>query len=261
MGLFDFLKKKKEPKTADTKPETTTATDGYLGDLEKTGIIYELLEVQPSGRDEKWRAAFLENIVEASFCCGDPQLITGPDGFPYFQLFLPEPGTSFQCYVIDRMKDDFLLSEGFGVVINPQSNSADWVLSYGDILNLKLNKAFYTTEATSFFRQQQNGIISKDEEVLIAQPSEQILPQQVRAIIGDILKANGIKNPKVVMMMQRSKDGKDVTQDLVFNITPHDFSNQEEYNNIMRAVSWYLPRHYSFAGMREETFGNGFQPL
>ena len=104
MGLFDLFRKN-EQETETTQPKPTT--NKYLGDLEKTQIIFDLIRVPAEERDEQWQRSFLTNIVEASFRCGDPQVIAGPDGFPYVQLLMPKPNESFQCYVIDHMKDDF----------------------------------------------------------------------------------------------------------------------------------------------------------
>lgn len=262
MGLFDFLKKKEaQPNNNQTEKQDAGIAKPYLGDLNKTGIIFKLIQTPFSERDENWQKEFLLNIGQASFRCADPQIITGPDGFPYFQLFLPEPNKSFQCYAIDKMKDDFLLASGYGVVINPSANSADWVLSYGDILNYHLNQSFYTTEETPFSREQNDEIIPRNEKVMIGQPSETILPKQTRQLIGNFLRANGIINPKILLMMRHRDDGKGVSQDLVFNLTPKDFNNEALYRSVMQTISWYLPRHYSFVGMEEKTLGNGFAPL
>jgi hypothetical protein len=257
MGLFDFFKKKEQPE----KEPAAKNGETYLGDLDKTNMIYHLVKTPPAERDDQWQNTFLQNIAQASFRCGDPQLQTGPDGFPYFQLHLPEPNKSFQCYVIDRMKDDFLLTKGFGVVINPAPNSADWVLSYGDILNFHLNQTFYTTEETPFSKEVTDETISGNEEVMIGQPSEALLPKQARKVIGDFLKMNNVKNPKILLMMRPKKDGPGVSQDLVFNITPKNFDNENTYRNVMRTIGWYLPRHYSFVGMDEKTLGSGFENL
>ncbi|QJD94618.1 hypothetical protein HH214_01395 [Mucilaginibacter robiniae] len=263
MGLFDFLKKKEPQQQTNQQTENAAEqhNEPYLGDLEKTELVYNLVQTPKSERDENWQKAFLQNVIQASFRCGEPQVITGPDGFLYFQLFLPEPNKSFQCYVIDKMKDDFLLSSGFGVVINPTPNSVDWVFSYGDILNLHLNKTFYTTEKTPFSRRVNDETIDKNEKVMIGQPSEAILPQQTRQLLAELLKINGVENPKVLLMMRDKQDGKDSTQDLVFNLTPQTFKTQDEYRSIMQAISWYLPKHYSFVGIDESVFGENFMPL
>ncbi len=259
MGLFDFLKKKdnaNEP-TQQQNPQN----EKYFGDLNKTGEIVNLVKIPHKDRDQNWTHKFLSNLAEASFRCGDPQVVTGPDGLPYFQLFLPEPHRAFQCFVIDRMKDDFLLEEGFGIVINPTEQQPDWVLSYGDILNLHLNKTFYTSDEHSFSKATEEETIEENEEVIIGQPSETLLPQVTRKLLSAFLKMNGIESPKVLLMMRKMANGQGVLQDLVFNVTPYNFKNEEAYRTVMQTLSWYLPRHYSFMGMDEKTMENGFMPL
>ncbi len=264
MGLFDFLKKKEKEQqqiTAPTEKPVQKEDEPYLGDLNKTDILCKLVQTPPNERDEKWQQTFLENIGQASFRCGDPQTVIGPDGFPYFQLFLPEPNQSFQCYVIERMKDDFLLASGVGVVINPTPNSADWVLSCGDLLNLHLNKTFYTTTETLFSRETSDETIAENEKVMIGQPSETVLPKQTRYLIAEFLKMNGVKTPKILLMMRHRQDGNGVSQDIVFNLTPKNFKDENTYRTVMQTISWFLPRHYSFVSMDEQSLGNGFMPL
>lgn len=233
----------------------------YLGDLDKTRQIDVLVKVLQSDRDEIWNQAFLANVTQASFCCGEPQVITGPDGFPYFQLFLPEPNKSFQCYVIENMKDDFLLATGLGVVINPGSDSADWVLSNGDIVNLHLNNSFYTTGQTSFSNRNGVETLTESEEVMVGQPNEKLLPASTRKLLREYLNRIGMPEPKVLLLMRKLKDGTGVSQDLVFNVTPDLFEDEKGYRAVMRTIAWYLPRHYSFVGMSEETLGTDFMPL
>ena len=99
MGLFDILKPQQTSHAP--KPAPAKTLEPYLGDLDKTREIFELVETPHEARDEAWSAAFLSDLSGASFRCGDPQVIQGPDGFPYVQLLLPESGVGFQCYVID----------------------------------------------------------------------------------------------------------------------------------------------------------------
>ena len=206
MGLFDRLKKKStsENVLVDVQPEPNiqpaeTQEKGaelYLGDLEKTRLISELVKTPHSGRVAAWQKEFLQIVSQASFQCGDPQVISGPDGFPYFQLFLPEPNQQFQCYVIDRMKDDFLLNLGYGVVINPVGEQPDWVFTYGDIVNLHVNHIFYTNDETAFSKNAQDEVIQSKEKVLIGQPSEYILPLATRQVLRNFYKGMVLVSPK-----------------------------------------------------------------
>ena len=255
MGLFDFLKPQKPTAAA------PAAKQPYLGDLAKTGEIYQLVGTPPADRDEAWNAAFLANLAAASFRCGDPQVVQGPDGFPYVHLLLPEPGVSFSCYVIERMKDDFLLEQGLGVVIKADDAAPDWVLSYGDILNLHLNQEFYTTAETPFSKKLHDETITAEEKALVGQPAETILPLVTRNVLREFLQSHGIAVPKVLLLMRHQQNETEVSQDLVFNITPKSFADEGTGRAVMQRLTWFLPRHYSIVGMEEASSATGFLPL
>lgn len=266
MGLFDIFKMKSAandavaPNPASNAQVTEPEKVPYLGDLEKTRVISELVKTPHDNRDATWQQTFLDVVSQASFQCGNPQVITGPDGFPYFQVFLPEPNQPFQCYVIDRMKDDFLLNLGYGVVFNPNGAQPDWVFTYGDIVNLHINHVFYTSEKTLFSKNKQDEVIQENEKVLIGQPSEYILPVASRQVISSFLQAQGISTPKVVLMQRKDKVSSEISHDLVFNITPDHFANDDSYRAVMQHLAWFLPRHYSYAGMSESALPE-FEPL
>ena len=236
MGLFDIFKKKEIP-TIDIQQNKTDRSEC---DISKTQIMVELFSVPKMQRDDKWKQSFLEGVQTASFACANPQITIGPDGFPYFTLSTPEPNTSFESFCIRNMKDDFLLERGFGITINPKENSVEWVFSYGDILNLHLNKEFYSTTSNAEIKNEDT--IAKGEEILIAQPSETYLPKEARAVIKKHLQANGIKQPKI-MMICRKVEGV-IVQELAFNIFREDFSSTDQLNHLMLQISWFLPRHY-----------------
>lgn len=262
MGIFDIFKKQAEQPTENEVSNAQAQTkEPYLGDLEKTAIIAQLLHTPYEARDEQWQESFLSNVVTASFRCGDPQIITGPDGMPYFQLFIPEPNKAFQCFVINHMKDDFLLDNGFGVVINPNGQQADWVFSHGDIVNLSLNNTFYTSDDDRFSKTSGNETIKEEEEVMTGQPAENLLPKRTRKIIADYLNANGVAQPKIMLMMRKNPHDGSTTQDIVFNLTPKQFPNEDTYRAIMHTLRWYLPRHYSYVGMEEQNMDRAFMPL
>lgn len=238
--------------------EANSDNQPFLGNLEFTAIIDNLSQVPLAQRDDKWVEALLQHISTASLTCGDPQVIGGPDGFPYFQLHVPEKEKEFQCFVIQNMKDDFLLERGFGVVLHPQKEQPDIVLTYGDIVNYHINKHFFFND-NSFSNQSHSSQIEENEEVLIGDPNETVLPKKSRAVLKDFLAANGINDPKVVLMMRKKDD--DAHRDLVFNITPDMFENEEKYTNVMRAIGWFLPRHYTYLSIKEDTFATHFQAL
>lgn len=236
MGLFDFLKTKSKPTEEATKQNPARPEC----DITKTQITVDLFAVSADQRDDVWRQTFYENVQSASFACGNPQIFNGTDGFPYFILKTPEPHKPFESFCLRNMKDDFLLEKGFGVAINPKDNGVDWVFSYGDIVNLHLNKEFYSKKDS--VELQNVETIKKEGKVLIAQPSESYLPRQTRQILKSFLQSNGVKRPKL-MMVCRTIEGQ-VIQELAFNLFPEDFPSTEHLNYRLQQISWFLPRHY-----------------
>lgn len=287
MGLFDFLKKKNS-NTQDTNklkyntveekedkvinpispatPEPVVSQsispvsapkdvpETYYGDLEKTGILVDLSKVPQEKRNEAWLKSFISNVSLASFKAGDPQVITGPDGFPYFNLLLPEPGETFQCYVIDNMVFDFLATQGLGIVIGANKEQPDWVFTYGDVMNYAVKRDFYNKDNTFFNTEPADNKVTfaSDKEIMVGQPSEFLLPKPTRDVLRGFLNFKGIKEPKVLLMSSNSTDGKQV-QDLVFNFTPKNFSNEDEFRGTVQQMQWFLPRHYSVTFFDEDS--------
>jgi len=233
--------------------------DAYLGNLAHTAIIDQLLRVPREERDDDWVGNFLTHVATASFVCGDPQVIQGPDNFPYFQIFIPEANKPFQCYVLEHMLDDFLLDNGLGIALEPKAGEVEWVLSYGDLLHYSVHRTFAIPNDHLFARGGGGDeTITSDEQVLVGAPSELILPIKARGVIREFLRAQGVQDPKVCLM-DRSNDGKG--QDLVFNLTPWQFETEAHYRAVMQALGWFLPRYYSYTGAEEHTFQTHFLPL
>ncbi|MFD2968606.1 hypothetical protein [Sphingobacterium bambusae] len=249
------LEKIDEAETDDRNPNDVA----YLGNLAHTAVIDQLLRVPREERNDEWVGNFLTHVGTASFVCGDPQVIQGPDNFPYFQLFIPEANKPFQCYVLDHMLDDFLLDNGLGVALEPKAGEVEWVLSYGDLLHYSVHRTFAIPSDHLFGRGGEGDeTITADEQVLVGAPSELILPLKARGVIREFLKAQGIQEPKVCLM-DRSTYGKG--QDLVFNLTPWQFETEAHYRAVMQALGWFLPRYYSYTGAEERTFQSHFLPL
>lgn len=245
-----------ENKTA----EITPASEGkYYGDLEKTAIIHQLTSVPVESRTQDWMMALTHNITHASFRCGEPQVIQGPDGYPYFGLYIPEPGKEFECFVIDKMKDDFLLSQGLGIVLHPDKENPDVVFTYGDVVNYHLNGHFFYND-NSFGAGEKTETIEEDEEVMVGNPDEKTVPAATRSVLRQFFASNGVTNPKIMMMLRKKSEK--MYRDVVFNITPEMFDNQDHFNAVMQAVGWFLPRHYTYLSIEEATIeDNAFTDL
>lgn len=237
----------------------TIKQEQYLGDLEKTIILNQLMLIPFKTRNEKWRDEFLAVISEANLKLGDPEIIMSNDGFPYIQLQTVSTDESFQAYVIEKQLD-IIMDQGFGIVINAQQGQPEWVFSYGDLVNLKLSGRFYT-DTSLFSKLDEQNEISENENILVGQPSEELFPNYLRKHIREFLNFSGVKNPKMMLIARNYKDEKNASQDIVFNITPSQFANEKDFSTIMNTLQWFLPKHYSFFGVDEMTIDNGFQFL
>ncbi|PRD55874.1 hypothetical protein [Sphingobacterium gobiense] len=233
--------------------------DSLLGDLEKTIIINNLMDSPFPERDEQWRDHFLSHIGGANLKLGEPEVAISKDGFPYIQLQTVAAGESFQAFVI-KNELDTILEQGFGVAINADLQQPDWIFSYGDLVNLKLNGSFYT-DKTVFTNPEEYLGIDKDEEILVGQPAEEIFPNFLRRQIREFLQYSGIKNPKIMLIARNYTDEERASQDLVFNIIPTQFPSEKDFNTIMNTIQWFLPKQYSFFGADELAIENGFQSL
>lgn len=252
-----------QPQATATPAETNEAAapteEKYYGDLEKTAIIHQLTSVPVENRTQDWMMALTHHIPNASFRCGEPQVIQGPDGYPYFGLYIPEPGKEFECFVIDKMKDDFLLSQGLGIVLHPDKENPDVVFTYGDVVNYHLNGHFFYND-NSFGAGEKTETIQEDEEVMVGNPDEKTVPTVTRNVLRQFFASNGVTNPKIMMMLR--KKGEKMYRDVVFNITPEMFENQDHFNAVMQAVGWFLPRHYTYLSIDEATIeDNAFTDL
>lgn len=261
MGLFDFLKARQTD-----KPQSAPVISLQQEcDIEKTAVVAELLKVSRAKRDNSWYKSFYENVATASFQCSSPQVLTGPDGFSYFILKTPEPNKPFESFCIKNMTEQFLLHNGWGIVFNPQEDkSADWVFTYGAIVNYHLNKEFssITEEAdTENIEFEKNvGVIKKAEKVMIAQPSESYLPNATKHALKIFLQSKGIKRPKV-MMITSAAEGK-VARKLVLNIHPEDYPVTSKLDYLMQQVGWFLPNNYILVPLSKHSeLASGFHDM
>lgn len=218
-------------------------------DITKTQVMVDLFKIPQEERDDNWHQQFYDNVKTASYASDDPQVFTGPDGFPYFVLRTPEPNKPFESFCINNLKDDFLFENGIGVVLNPGETSIDWVFSYGDMVNLHLNGEFFSRRQAVEIKNEE--VVTSDEDFLVAQPSESYLPKQTRAILKSFLQSIGVEQPKV-MLVSRTVEG-EVIQELAFNIFHEDFETTEILNYRLQQISWFLPRHYIIVSLTRES--------
>ena len=112
-------------------------------DLAKTEELAELFETPRDDRDDAWIARFHATVPDATLMSFPSQVEDGPDGFPYFQMAMPDPGP-VTPFCVTHVLDD-VLDNGFGIVIfgdSSRSAPPEWVFTYGDLLSYSLYGRF-----------------------------------------------------------------------------------------------------------------------
>jgi hypothetical protein len=207
-------------------------------DIQKTAKVDALFSVPFQQRDDGWKKQFFDDVFDASFACGNPQVFHGPDGFPYFQLFTPEPYKAFDSFCICNLLE-YVTENGLGIAFNPRPDGVDWVFSYGDLLCHRLYGAFQVGEIQ---RQPTHTVIQKDTQVLVGAPSEAILPAYTRRILKSFITHRTNDPSPGVFLMHNASDSQ--PQSLVFSTARERFPDEAAFNSFMTALSWFLPRHY-----------------
>jgi len=234
-------------------------------DLAQTHALAKLIAVPRESRDDAWRLAFYAAVVDASLTSFEPQVVGGPDGFPYFQLAMP-PAGNFTPFCISHVLDH-VLEGGFGIAVfgdSGRSGEPEWVFTYGDLLALSLYGSFdgdpelreaLATRTEAVWSEK----IETGREVLVSAPAEAYLPLRARRVLGAFLRqAAGVPEPKVALVVDPALNPQ---ANLAFDLGPSDFGGDESrFGGVMRALTWFLPRTHALLALPDLGSAN-FQPL
>jgi hypothetical protein len=231
-------------------------------DLSKTREVEELFAASRDRRDLAWRERFYAALPDASMATTPGQVMQGPDGFPYFVLNFPPADRPFETFCVSHVLD-LCLERGVGIVVQPEPSRPQWVFPYGLLWSYKEFGKFVLKEAEGNDDAPESGPARGEREggqnVLASQPSAAFFPAYARKIIKQFLvdKA-GIAAPEVMLVNDPSGDPE---QSLAFNVFPEDFE-QQEFENVMYRLTWFLPRHYGLMSIAKESeLAKMFAPL
>ncbi len=229
-------------------------------DLAQTDRVVRLLATPREQRDDAWRAAFLEAIVDASMASTAEQVLRGPDGFAYFTLKRPPIGQPFTPFCISHLLEH-CTDSGLGIVVEPGPASAEWVLSYGELFSLR---AYGSFDGDPLDRAQAGAPAGASTpggtQVMVGAPSEQVLPKWAARVLASFLQgAAVVKEPRVMLLVDPSKPP---GRHLVFNVHPEDAPSTEAFERVMRRLGWFLPPSRSVVAIsRGSSLGDAFVAL
>jgi hypothetical protein len=231
-------------------------------DLQKTQQVVDLFKVDREQRDQGWREQFYPAIVDASMATPADQVLQGPDGFPYFVLNLPPAEQAFETFCLSHILGT-CLTEGLGIVIQPDPQPPEWVFPYGLLWSFKEFGMFEVAEPDAGDEAETpdgDASSSATQSILVSQPSEAFFPPYARKVIRQFLeKKTGSSDLKVLLL---TDPGKTPAKSLVFSVFAEDFDNQEQFGSVMYRLTWFLPPHYGLISIgKDSEFVKSLQPL
>lgn len=225
-------------------------------DLNQTQELMDLaLEVTPEQRDDAWCARFLAAIPNASLASFDPQIESGPDGFPYFQLALPDAGAFTPFSIVHILPD--LLQNGVGVVVHSSTERDQpplWVFTLGDIVSYSLFQDF--TSGTP----DPPPAPDADRKLLVAVPNDTYFPAGPRAAMGRFMRGPiQHASPKIGLVSGASLRPR---QSLMVNVRLADYAGDtKRLGAAMRALTWFVPKRYSVMPLPDDWSDADMLPL
>lgn len=212
--------------------------------------MLELLKVADDQRGPDWEAAFLRALPTA-YCAPispDPQV--GPDGWPYLLVEISEKSDR---ETVDRILQ-WLAPRGIGLVVNPQKDFPDFVLSYGMIWNHLATGYFVKPAEPGTISPPAGGIpttqpthVIDSPRTVLGEPTKESLPDHVRKILREFLRDQGVLKPRILGV---SPDGKDF--ELAFSLESLGNPPSNEHAGVAEAIAWFLPPHYPILLMEEK---------
>ena len=200
--------------------------------------LSDLIQTPESQRDENWENQFLQTLTESNLqlLSEDPQF--GPDGWPYL-IARTENGTEPSQKILQ-----WLSQKGIGLVVNPDKEMPDYILTYGMIWSFK--------ETGRFFQKIEEPKAGKIELSMksiahAGTPSPAYLPEYVRQILREFFRDQGVIAPKVLVLSQDKQN-----YDLAFSLESLGNPPENEWPGIAEAIGWFLPPHYSIVLISEK---------
>ena len=202
-------------------------------------IPQEILQTHDDSRDERWEDLFLQALSQTQLRLLSQEAQQGPDQWPYLMVSTEQADESAQKIL------HWLSTRGIGLVINPEKNFPDFILSYGMI--------WFFRETGRFILRNAAAVPSTSVEISSASlkkfgpPTEAYLPGYVRKVLQDFFRDQGIIAPRCLVI---SENGTDF--DLAISVESLGNPPQKEWPQIGEALSWFLPAHYSLVLISEK---------
>lgn len=241
-------------------PVVLLCQDMETFDLEQTQRLATLIAVPPEQRDDAWADSFLAAAPNASLTSFEPQIAVGPDGFPYFQLALPEGGAFTPFSIVHILKD--CLENGVGAVIHTNTRRDEnpaWVFTLGDLVSYSLFQDF-SGDPKVYKNEEPPPDENVNQSLLRAAPSEEYFPAGARAAMGRFMHGPfQVPEPKIGLVSGPSLRPQ---ESLMVNLRASDYGGDaEKLSSAMGYLTWFVPKTYSVMALPDDWSEEGMVAL
>jgi hypothetical protein len=229
-------------------------------DLAQTQRLTDLEAIAPEQRDDGWRCSLFDAVPNASLASFDPQVEMGPDGFPYFQLAIPDPGPFTPFSLVHLLKD--FLKNGVGAVIHSSTRRDGpplWVFTHGDLLSYHLFQDF-SGDPKIYRVAEPPPAKDADRTILRAVPSEAYFPAASRAALGRFMRGP-FRHPGPRMGLVEGSSLRP-RRSLMVNLRARDYGgDRKKLDSAMRYLSWFVPKTYSIMALPDDWSDGDMSPI
>lgn len=200
-------------------------------------LILAHLQTPDSKRDEHWEKKFFELFPQSLITLESNTPQEGPDGFPYFLAEVQPQSTEPALKLIE-----FVSSRGIGLVVNASKGYPDYIFNFGMLWNYRMTGRFLN-EAR--IQPSKEFSLQPGQKILAGSPHSSYLPPEIRTLLRQFLMEQGFFNPKILVV------GVENEFDLCFSKNSFGNLAEADTENLLRAISWFLPQDYRLALVSE----------
>lgn len=214
--------------------------------VKATRELIALFEIDNDNRQAAWHQRLIACLPHAVFSAAQPQIIFNPSGMTYYNLKLDENNrkndNSEPGYHIPELIDTFLIHEGVGIAINADRPKHAIDLSYGDIVGFHLYRSFAEPDAHPFKSDKPRAhLISHDDDILVKEVPEQVLPSASIKLLTAIMQHYGINSPQIKLIYLKESE----QHELVFSYDAEQLEIDKS-QQLLQKLGWFLPRYYTY---------------
>lgn len=265
-----------ETPEARANPPVEPAADGRrfaaapvpMQDMDRTVRLAQLFEVPRERWDAAWQDLFWDAMWSAGLELGDPQVFTGPDGFPYLRFQMPDPDAAelevnSLANVAGSLVDQHV---GFALFADADPAGAPlWVASMGVIASIidfdnphgdpvDLREMAQPLDPAKAVVEGHQTTLRAEQQVMIGAPSSHyISPASAASLHRHLVEGWKMADPRVALLMAPDLRP---TRSLVIGKRVTDFVREgiaeQQMHDQVRALSWYLPPSRTLMLMPED---------